>query len=279
MRRRVLKAVLGLGVLALSLSLGIGLSVRNHDRALDGQPSNILSLSPPAFAQSVSTSEFPHNEAGICAYVDMGGPISLSQAETVFSGIEASETDYVVGTVALPNLAEDMWPHVYISSTGWIMAYFPKTEPTSRIVQWIGYQRDKITTTTLRDTLVTTIQKLGLSTATLSSSMSYYHFQFPGATKLLIAVDTTEGTDTFTYTIPLGLSLYEASWSHYASGAHSYDGSHTDIDSVRMYSGGGGTYVGCGDLETQFRTPDSAHEVKVYCTRNWAGAAVVFLHD
>ena len=112
--------------------------------------------------------------------------------------------------------------------------------------------------------------------------MAYYHFRYPDATKLLIAVDTTTSTDTFTYTIPFGLNLYEASWLHYADDA-GYDGSYTDIDSERIYGGGSGRYSGryvvCGSLDTQYTLPDIAHQVKSFCNRGWVGAAIVFLHQ
>lgn len=269
-------------VIAVLVAVAVILGVRfgGHEPAIgpsDG--SGFFALAPPAFAQTASADEFPHSEVGICAYVNMGDPIDLSRSESAFTGIEASEETYIIGTVALPSLAEDMWPHLYIGSDGWMMAYYPKTEPTSRIVQWNGYQQGEVTTTTLLDALTQAAQDIGLNTSTILSSMGFHHFQYPSATKLLIAIDTTAGTDTFTYTIPSSLNLYEASWSHHAEDASSSYGTYTEVDSVRIYSGGGGFYVACGNLDTRFRTPESAHTVELYCTRSWAGAAIVFLHN
>ena len=279
MLRRIVKGTILVGAVVLASAFGVHIVNRDSEIASTDHTGSLFSLAIPAFAQNADVDQFPNNEVGICAYVELEQMIDLSRAETVYSGIEASETEYIIGTVELPNLTEDMWPHVYISSSGWIMAYYPKTEPTSRLVQWIGYQRDDITTTTLRDALIQVSQQIGISTAAVGSSMAYYHFRYPDATKLLIAVDTTTGTDTFTYTIPFGLNLYEASWSHYALSLGTYDSCYIDIDSARMYGGGSGTHLACGSLETQYTAPDIAHQVKIHCTRNWAGAAIVFLYQ
>lgn len=279
MLRRIVKGTLVVGVVVLSAALGARIGNRESNIASTENPGGLFSLSVPVFAQTASNDQFPHNEVGICAYVKVEQEIDLSRTEMVFSGIEASEDEYVIGTIALPSLMEDMWPHVYISSSGWIMAYYPKSEPTSRIVQWIGYQRDVITTTTLRDALVQVSQQIGLSTAAVGTSMAYYHFQYPNATKLLIALDTMSGTDTFTYTIPFGLNLYDASWSHYAQSLGTYDSSNFDIDSSRISGRGSGSHVVCGSLETQYRSPETEHQVDLSCSRNWAGAAIVFLYQ
>ena len=200
----------------------------------------------------------------------------------MFKGIEADEDGYVIGIIELPNLAEDMWPHAYVSKSGWLMAYYPKTEPTSKLMQWSGYQRDVITTTTLKDTLVTMCQKMALDPSKVDSDMSYYHFQYPDATKLLIAVDTTDGEDTFKFTIPPRLSLYEASWSHRGSGIasdYSSGWSESKLDGARLVRGGYGTYIWYGILETQHTTPGSPHTVYVGTSSGWAGCAIVFLYN
>ncbi|MEN6369792.1 MAG: hypothetical protein ABFD77_08865 [Thermotogota bacterium] len=275
---RIGRAIAVAGVLAFALALGWHPGSLWPSMPHEESTPGLLALSFPAFAQAAKVDEFPYSEAGICAYVDMKQAIDLTRSGPVFSGVEASELEYMIGTVELPNLPEHMWPHLYISRDGWMMAYYPRTDPTSRVVQWVGYQQGDMTTTTLRDALVQATQKIGLSTAAVISSMGYYHFQYPNATRLLVAVDTTTGTDTFTYTIPSGLNLYEASWSHRAASVDYY-GSYTDVDSVRLGSGGEGTYVVCGALQTQFLTPESAHMVTVYCRNGWAGTAIVFLYQ
>jgi len=281
MKRRTAKFLVVGGMLTLGLAIGLFIGRSPAGRSGVETVGESYSLAIPAFAQGVPADQFPMNEAGISAYVNLGQEIDLTRARSIFKGIEADESDYVIGIIALPNLAEDMWPHVYVSKSGWLMTYYPKTEPTSRIMQWAGYQRDVITTTTLKDALVFICQRMALDPSKVDSGMSYYHFQYPDATKLLIAVDTTNGEDTFKFTIPARLSLYEASWSHHGSGiagGYSSNWSESKIDGTRLCRGGEGTYIYCGVLETQHTTPGSPHTVWVGRGRGWAGIAIVFLY-
>ena len=270
------------GFLALGLMMGLllGRSPETEDLATTISGGFLLAL--PAFAQGVPADQFPMNEAGISAYVNLEQEIDLARARSVFKGIEADEDDYLIGIIELPNLAEDMWPHAYVSKSGWLMAYYPKTEPTSKLMQWSGYQRDVITTTTLKDTLVMMCQKMALDPSKADSDLSYYHFQYPDATKLLIALDTTDGEDAFKYTIPSRLSLYEASWSHHAYGirsGYSNSWSESSADGARLFRAGGGTYIRCGVLETQHTTPGNPHTVWIGRGHGWAGCAIVFLYN
>ena len=280
MRKKLVMLFAVTGILTVGLLIGLSINRSPGNAELADSEGGTFSLSLPAFAQGVSADQFPMNEAGISAYVNLDQEIDLARARSVFKGIEANEDGYLIGIIELPNLAEDMWPHAYVSKSGWLMAYYPKTEPTSKLMQWSGYQRDVITTTTLKDTLVTMCQKMALDPSKVDSDMSYYHFQYPDATKLLIALDTTDGEDTFQFTIPPRLSLYEASWSHHAyDGSGSYAWSESKVDGTSLFRAGRGTYVHCGVLETQHTTPGAAHTVWVGRYNGWAGCAIVFLYN
>ena len=279
MRRKIVKLLAIIGVLVVGLVIGLSIDRSPGEEGFAGSTEGSFSLSVPAFAQGIPSDQFPMNEAGISAYINLDQEIDLARARSVFKGIEADEDGYLIGTIELPNLAEDMWPHAYVSKSGWIMAYYPKTEPTSKLMQWSGYQRDVITTTTLKDTLVTMCQKMALDPSKVDSDMSYYHFQYPDATRLLIALDTTDGEDTFQFTIPPRLSLYEASWSHHGYGIGRYDWSESKIDGASLFRRGAGTYISCGVLETQHTTPGSPHTVWVGRSSGWAGCAIVFLYN
>ena len=123
-------------------------------------------------------------------------------------------------------------------------------------------------------------QKLGINLPTFDADMHYYHFQHPEATKILIAVDTTSGSDTFKFTIPYGITLYDAAWSHYGAGVSGYHcWSESQIDGVRLYRAGGGTYIACGTVEPQYLTPGSQHEVFIgKAPDGWAGIAIIFIY-
>ena len=279
MSKRVVRGAAAIAAAALCVALGLHLGSPDSQIAEEGSARMQVALAVPAFAQTASTNEFPYNEVGICAYVKLDQDIEIGRAAAAFVAIEAQEQDYVIGTVSLPSHSESMWPHLYVSSSGWIMAYYPRTEPTSRMIQWIGYQGGDIGTTTLRDALVQASQQIGVNMTSVSSSMAYYHFQYPSATKLLIAVDTTTGSDSFTYTIPSELNLLEASWTHYAYNLHSYYDSYTNIDSERHCTFDGGTnQMSCDTIEIQYTSPGVAHTVSLYAESNWAATAIVFLY-
>ena len=282
MRRKGIRLLVGASILFLGLTVGFFMGHSPTDSSAAVTLPGTLTLSMPAFAQGVPSDQFPQNEAGISAYVNLGHEIDLERARSVFKGIEADEADYLIGIIELPNLAEDMWPHAYVSKSGWLMAYYSKTEPTSKLMQWSGFQRDVINTTTLKDALVTMCQKMALDPSKVDSDMSYYHFQYPNATKLLIALDTTDGVDTFQFTIPPRLSLYEASWSHHGFGICSgYSSCWTEskVDGTSLVREGSGTYVRCGVLDTQHTTPGAAHTAWIGRGNGWAGCAIVFLYN
>ena len=282
MNRRAAKFLIVGGILAFGVLGGLFIGHSPSERPGVDIGSNSFSLVAPAFAQGVPSDQFPMNEAGISAYVNANQGIDLGKARALFKGVEADTGSYIVGTVELPGHTEEMWPHVWIDKSGWILAYYPKTEPTSRIMQWYGYQRDVITTTTLRDTVMQICQKLGINLPTFDADMHYYHFQHPEATKILIAVDTTSGSDTFKFTVPYGITLYDAAWSHYGtgiSGGYSSERwSESKIDGARLYRGGSGTYVACGTVEGQYTTPGTPHTVYVERGRGWAGIAIIFIY-
>jgi hypothetical protein len=240
-----------------------------------GQGPLVISLAPPVFAQTTGLS-FPTNEAGISAYINAGTAIDLAKARGLFSAVEDATETYVIGTVALTGNAEDMWPHVYIGKNGWLLAYYPKTEPMSKLVQWYGYQRDSISTTTLRDTLVTLGRTLSLDLSKFDTGISYFHFQHPDATKLLIAADTDPYGDSFKYTVPSGITLYDAACSQYAVGTYGNSTGSSYIDGAVVFSGKG-TFVVCRQVEGQYLTPNTAHEVRI-AGEGLIGFAIVFLY-
>ena len=279
MSRRAAKFLIVGGILAIGLLGGLFIGRSSSEGPDIDSANSSFSLVVPAFAQGIPADQFPMNEAGISAYVNANEGIDLGKARTLFKGVEADTGNYIVGTLELPGHTEEMWPHVWIDKSGWILAYYPKTEPTSRIMQWYGYQRDVIGTTTLRDTLIQICQKLAIGLSNLDADMHYYHFQYPEATKILIAVDTASGNDTFKFTVPSGITLYDTAWSHYGAGVSGgYPWTESKIDSARLYRGGHGTYIACGTVEGQYLTPGTPHIVAIERGGGWAGIAIIFIY-
>jgi len=170
---------------------------------------------------------------------------------------------------------------VWIHKDGWIVVYYLKDEPTSKLMHWHGFQRDQgtITSTTLREALFSIARQLGVDMAKVDAGMRYYHWQYPDAGRLLIVLDTG-GSDSFRYTIPSAITVYEASASHYAAGVGAWtieDYSATSIDGEQFLRGGRGTYILCKELAEKYLTPEMAHTVSIGCNGGWVGIALFFL--
>ena len=250
-----------------------------------GQNENKLTeifFSKPVLAQEAGA--FPADEAGISAYLNVGQTIDLAKAKSALRGIQAEGDNYVIGIIELHGLPEEEFPHMYISMDGWILAYYSKFAPSSRIFQWYGYQGGPITTTTLQDAIARLCPTIGVNFIQVKGDVAYYHFNYLEATKVTIAVDTTEGMDdTFNYSIPLNVVLYEGSFSHYSRGDNSVlkDESYGVI-SITNESG---SYIDCERFEDPYVVPNKPHMMRInrisgYTTwhPDWQGVAVVFIY-
>lgn len=169
-------------------------------------------ITSPGLAKEERSTTFPVDKAGIGAYVrldDIEG-IDLRAFANALSSVEELNESYVIGTLKIevapydsgsPQLFTE--PHLYIGSDGWIVAYYLRTEESSRIMQWKSYQPGKIETTTLKDAIDYIVQKVG---ATYSSPVKYYHFAFPEANKMTLVVDHND------FYVAIPGTLYEASY-------------------------------------------------------------------
>lgn len=162
-----------------------------------------------------ATSTFPVDEAGIAAYVKVDNIdiADLTESLNYFQTREKQEATYVMGTVGILNSAGGYdyydYPHLYIGLDGWLVAYYLKDEPASKIMQWKNYTTSTMNTT-LKDTIDYMAEKIGVTYS--SSSVKYYDFEFPEANKLTLIVDS----DNFSLTIPG--ALYEAAYSVWTGG-------------------------------------------------------------
>ena len=211
------------------------------------------------FAGSASAAvDFPADEAGISAYVNAKSSINLNDAKPVFASIERETSDYIIGTVELSLHTEEQYPHVYVSTDGWIVAYYPNDRPSSWILPWADYVGGDISATTLSKAVEIT----ATAVSGTSNGLKYYDFRYPNASKMMMIIEstTTIGTVTnsnyFNVTIPMTFSTYAVDWSHYASthfGGGGYGWSKTYLDG-NLFSNLGccGTFSANGSLMTQF---------------------------
>lgn len=245
--------------------------------------SSVLALARPAFARTVGA-QFPANEAGISAHINKGRTIDLERARGLLSGIWIATEDQVIGTVALPDVEEYQWPHAFISRDGWIVVYYPRGQPLSKLMRWEGWSPgDAITTTTLRDALLLLVRELGFPIARVDADMRYFHFQHPDATTVLIALDWTRHSDTFQYSIPADVILYGAGWSHRAVGFWGH-WAESLIGETRLFRGeAAGTYSRFGHLGAAHLAPGTIYTATIRSSHpleadRWVALALVFVY-
>ena len=192
----------------------------------EGGGKGVISLMPPPFigiagaaeamggggegagASTVSLS----NESGISAYLNAGS-INLNQARTAYKSIDTETSEYIIGIVQISGVDESIYPSVYTNKNGWILAYLPKDEPASAIVQWEGYTGGAINRTTLEDGISKVCNAAGKNY--MRDNVSYYDFRFPEANRMLWVVEKTSPFEnSFNFTIQNELTVYNGSWSY-----------------------------------------------------------------
>ena len=199
-KARLLRAGLGIAAPFLACAL-TGLALLPRGTPLVDQTKG-FPLAKPVFAQASGMS-FLEEEAGISAYVNVGHPINLNKAKTAYRTIERETSDYIIGSVALPDYPASEDVHCYVNRDGWIVVYYTKDEPTSKIIDWVNYSPGKISTK-----LDLALNVLGASLGIAITNVKYYHFNYPLANKLMLIAGKQ-----FKITIPNELVVYESSFS------------------------------------------------------------------
>lgn len=227
MQKRSVVLLLCIGVL-LVLSGGLAENRDDHGGLRLERPS-FVALAAEAQAQEKGVN-FLQQEAGIAAYVKVGRAIDLAQVRGAFKSPETpGDGEYLIGEVALPDLPEEAHPHVYVNKDGWIVAYYSKDEPASKIMYW----GRAIAETTLQEAIRKIYDALRLP---YPIDVKYYSFKYPNASRIMIITETIERgskEDSLYLTIPKALrpNLFEASWSLYSP---SYHWSELLIDGARI---------------------------------------------
>lgn len=98
------------------------------------QENNSFNMSP--LDEGLAGLSFLEDEAGISAYGQVSSA-NLDLAENAFKNIEKKTSEYIIGSVALPDYGETDDVHVYVDISGWIIAYYRNTEKASKIIDWV----------------------------------------------------------------------------------------------------------------------------------------------
>ena len=173
-----------------------------------------------AHAESAQQIEagFLLKEAGISAYAHLSPTLSLSTLRPLFRLIERETDDYLIGTLPPPGyerltvLNEAMDVHAYVRKDGWIVAYLLADTPTAKIIDWVNYDTQKLSATTLERT----VEHIADHAGRVRPTIQLYHFQYPTAVALTLVADREDhalSRDNFLIKLPVGLAVFERSWS------------------------------------------------------------------
>jgi hypothetical protein len=218
----------------------------------------------------IANASFPVNDAGIAAYVSVGPNVDLNKTYAAYQDVVDTSQTSIIGTVKIPNLIGDSVPLVYVGADGWIIAYYPKTEPESRIMQWNGYSKPYVNTTTLEDAISKMATALGVNYESIKGNIKYYDFRYPEANLMTMIVETVGGGGgSFNFTIPQTMTLYNVSYSQYDTDGYYWSVIYVD---GAMISNIGPSSLAYGYLDITKGVP---HKVQ---TGSTGGASTVLIY-
>lgn len=171
----------------------------------------LLAPAPVTYAAQSDVMSMLSEEAGMSAYVNMSMTVDLESAENVFRTIEDETEKYVIGSVLVEGYLESDEAHVFVSSDGWFVAYYPVSDPAAKIIDWRAYGQSRETIPTKLEKVLEVVVAGMVGRASVPPS--HYDFRYPDATELMFIVDY----DSFTIQLPASFTFYEISCSGYSS--------------------------------------------------------------
>jgi hypothetical protein len=178
------------------------------------QAGSALPLKAPPFQAAASPQDAAAlaaiaDEAGIAAYFQSSGPITLASVRDRFRTIEAETGDYIIGSIDVQDYRERFDVHAYVHRDGWFMVYYLKADPAAKIVDLMAYSGGTAVNT-IFDTVLTT---LAAEAGVTFGGATFWHFQYPNANRLTIIVEDFADGNEFTVKLPAGPVFSEISWS------------------------------------------------------------------
>jgi hypothetical protein len=205
MMRLVAGGVLVLGFFALAAHLQRSSALPDSAVWLQAPPFiSVASAAEPLAAPAAA--EIIQKEAGISAYFKADSAIPIDEAlRNMYRTVEDETDTYIIGSMAVEGYS-DWWDvHVYVHTDGWVLAYYGKDEPTSKIFDALAYDNGTHIPTILEKVLGSVASFVGAADA----DITYYHFQYPNATNMMLVADYAS---SFEITLPSGFSYLERSW-------------------------------------------------------------------
>lgn len=159
---------------------------------------------------------FPSSAAGISAYVKVDRPIRIDEAlAAVFHRIVDVGDNYIIGTVEVKNFVSTVYPHVYVDTEGWIVAFLLASEPAALIMHWSGDCNNP--TPTIKTTLEVALETVAAVARVPVSKPSFFDFSNPTANTMLILLRVlpTPDTKVMYVKLPTTYTVYTFSYFHY----------------------------------------------------------------
>lgn len=188
----------------------LALSTPGHSMGLQ---SSIAAMADFGLSTAEGGVSFLVEEAGICAYGNVDQEINLTKAKEVFRGLEYECEDYIIGSVPIPGYPESEDVHVYVHRTGWIVAYYSKTEYVAKIIKdFINPEDNKI-----QNAIAVICNALWIGIP----EIHYYDFRYPDANTLIVVGDRQpdRGTNTFRILVPAEIAnnISKFEWYYYGT--------------------------------------------------------------
>ncbi len=274
--RNLYKFIVSIGIVVV-VGLLIGILIGGSGPASND---NILQLARPAFIDTASAEELAVidtivNEAGIAAYFKSSSSVTLADVADAFRTIEAQTSNYILGSVPVPNYPERHDIHVYIHKDGWFLAYYLAADPASKIFDWREYNNSGHTDLTTK--FENALEVLAAEAAVLFTSATYYDFRNPNANSLILVAElSSSGTDSFEVNLPGSFTYFERSW---ALGTSVWSASYKlNEEVIRNWSYLSGWNYDWGTFTSSQMLPDQYHllEIGTYGANSYGGLALIY---
>lgn len=194
-------------ILVLGIAITLAMTLAFMGNSSTGAKQTLAMEAPP-FLQDVQSMEdfdigaYLDQEAGISAWLYTTTPINLTNAASAFRIIEDQTAEYIIGSVDIPNYEEHYDAHAYIHTDGYILAYYLRQDPVSKI---INIKERSITSTKLDSAIGIVAGAAGVPT----SGITHYDFRYPNAENILMVYENEADGSDFTIEIPGIFAYYE----------------------------------------------------------------------
>ncbi len=243
---RWIMPVWGIVILAAAvvMSTGFGTGERTAQAEEHMLPGISFELSADARKALQQTTAFPAADAGFSAYYrtrEAGDSFTLDKSavdgvllsdppplsvRTGPASLVSVGDNYSVASFPVLNIDQTTTSvQVYYDGDGWVVAYFPRGDESSRAWQAVDLDVDNpaltnLDRTTLLDAINAVVNEALNQPKVATADLGFYHWEFPTANAFFMMANArgTDGSDSLSFAVPAGFTIHEASISLWVSG-------------------------------------------------------------